>query len=398
MKQILTLITLLSTGYLLAQSPVNKQLQSLRDAKVVSVPVKHVAKVHLPFKNICVLWDSNSESKEAAKEIQNLLAGSKRFNVTTRDPEDLKAIVEELDFSNSGLVPEEESLKLGHFLQAEAILMVSVTAGKQEQKKMSYGKMLGIDLKSITLECSTRANVKLTHLETSKVMYGKAMTTRVSETNYPSMTGKVQPPSPSHVWEKTFEQTAANIAHLFIPWTENKEIIYFTKKALDMSKAFHKLQMGLVDDAEKLAEESYQQAISEGGKVKTSIRAQACHNRAMIYILRSKLQKALDCLQKAESFKPNKKRRMLFASLRQQMRDEANTEPLPAPKAKPQRMSTPPEEVAETLSSTTQEISQTIDKVTEQRRHKLEQLFNSGLITKQEYDLLTAITRKKIGN
>jgi ABC-type Zn uptake system ZnuABC Zn-binding protein ZnuA len=173
------------------------------------------------------------------------------------------------------------------------------------------------------------ASIRVADLASGRELASEAIRAEAKKENE-IQNGQPVQPSPAEVKELTLQQAATDAQHLYLPWLESKDIVFWDDKECNLKEAFDLLKTRDYEKLVPLARES-----AEGCKANTKVAAGAWYNLGVAYMLVRRYDEALSALDASQKLRKIKAAQEVVAEC-QKGKAEAETEArriaVPSPK------------------------------------------------------------------
>jgi hypothetical protein len=311
-------------------------------------------------------------------------------NVDVLDRANMGAVMSEHKLNLSGVVDSSSAIEMGKYLGADAmfILRISRCSTTQSRSAGHPKGLFGIDDTKRTLYFATTrtalsGSFTTIDLKTGKIFQAKQFSATPERSNQ-SQRGYPEAVPNDEIEDMAINQASAQISHLFFPWTEQRELIFFDDNDYNLKAGYNTFALGNYDSALEQAKKSYDDCMADP-KHKDKHQRHTLHNIGMTLFAMGRYEEAIPYFEKAYQVEPKEEEMDALSDCREALRlskemlryeDKASIAPMPVSKSqaglKPSvNTENPPSPPA--LSP-------------EERLKKISDLFKKGLVTKEEYD------------
>jgi len=302
------------------QDPFGDLADEFDDLVITIMPSVTVTLRHPPYLGITVdrVAFARPEGKCSDELVNALIEDFVANGADVAERQRIEALLEEIDFSASGIIDDDHVVSLGQMLGPRTVVVVEThrCAGDKSrrreirERKTKSGEKVSYPVYFATTRVDLKGSIRVVDLATGRVFTAKTFDengsrTVSSEKGYPAY------PSEYGLRDEALAAAVCEIHRMFFPWTETRELRYFKGKKCHLDTAYQLLR---IDDVEGAAEQSAdnldfclsQQKINPK-KIKPKIVARAYYNLGMSYFMLDDFDKALEQLQQAYRLKPGRR-------------------------------------------------------------------------------------------
>ncbi len=350
----------------------------------VPVPLRHPPGLGLNVKRIAF----GQSSGECADQIVDLLTESLvRSGIDVIDRQHLQAILDEHKFQVSMYLDSSTALQLGRILGPTAFIFVKAQRCTSEQQPLREVQRAEDGSSRYLYISRTRAfvrgSVQTVDLTTGRVFSAQMLEASPVRDNR-SYSGQPEFPAGVQLIDDSLRALAEQARRMYVPWTETKEVYFYNDGDCGLKQAYELLKAGSVDAALARSEANLV-ACREQPKIKQSTLSHALYNAGVMEMLARNYDSAKKHLNEAAELKGGDivsetiaeceaAEKLARAMQQVEARSLAmnNTSPsAPAAAPAPRPAAPPAEPVKPTV---------------EQRLRSLGDLYQKGLITKEDFD------------
>ena len=360
----------------------------------VPVPLRHPPGLGLNVKRIAF----GQSSGECADQIVDLLTESLvRSGIDVIDRQHLQAILDEHKFQVSMYLDSSTALQLGRILGPTAFIFVKAQRCTSEQQPLREVQRAEDGSSRYLYISRTRAfvrgSVQTVDLTTGRIFSAQTLEASPVRDNR-SYSGQPEFPAGVQLIDESLRVLAEQARRMYVPWTETKEVYFYNDGDCGLKQAYELLKAGSVDAALARSEANLV-ACREQPKVKQSTLSHALYNAGVMEMLARNYDSAKKHLNEAAELKGGDivsetiaeceaAEKLARAMQQVEARSLAmNNASPPAPAAGPApRPAAAPAEPAKPS--------------VEQRLRSLGDLYQKGLITKEDFDKRKAEILKEI--
>ena len=357
----------------------------------VPVPLRHPPGLGLNVKRIAF----GQVSGECADQFVDLLTeGLVHSGIEVIDRQHLQAILDEHKFQVSMYLDSSTALQLGRILGPTAFIFVKAQRCTSEQQPLREVQR-GEDGSSRYLYISrtrafVRGSVQTVDLTTGRVFSAQTLEATPVRDNR-SYSGQPEFPPGVQMIDESLRSLAEQARRMYVPWTETKEVYFYNDGDCGLKQAYELLKAGSVDAALERSEANLA-ACRAQPKVKQSTLSHALYNAGVMQMLALKYDQARKYLNEAAELKGGDivnetiaeceaAEKLARAMQQVEQRSIAMNSARPPVPAAPEGTVAPPEPAKSTV---------------EQRLRSLGDLYQKGLITKEDFDKRKAEILKEI--
>lgn len=330
---------------------------------------------------------------ECADEFVALLTQNFLHNeVEVVERQKIVRIMEENDFSASGLIRADQAPELGEFLGASALVFVEVVRCTVEtgRSSKSYSTKNG---RVTTYYSKTTAHFKSSirvvdtltgRVHSAKVVEESAEDSNQSQSSYPEY------PDGYALKDTALRAGVGKVHRMLLPWWEVVDVRFFKKGKCGMEEAFRLVEIRDFDGALDRALAAVD-ACKALNKPKPKLLAQALHNAGVVHLVRHEYDAALRLFREAYSVRPKSNMQEGVTTTQKAQRLARNMEAFlasdadrladggPRP-AGDTRLASVPDGASEAPPGDPEERSAA------ERLQELQALHDQGLITEEEFE------------
>jgi hypothetical protein len=359
----------------------------------IPVPLRHPPGLGLNVKRIAF----GLSSGECADQMVDLLTESLvRSGIDVIDRQHLQAILDEHKFQVSMYLDSTTALQLGRILGPTAFIFVKAQRCTSEQQRLREAQRAEDGSSRYLYISRTRAfvrgSIQTVDLTTGRIFSAQTLEASPVRDNR-SYSGQPEFPPGVQLIDESLRVLAEQARRMYVPWTETKEVYFYNDGDCGLKQAYELLKAGSVDAALKRSEANLA-ACREQPKVKQSTLSHALYNAGVMEMLAQNYEQARKHLNEAAELKGGDivndtiaeceaaeklARAMQQVNARSLVMNDARTvSPSTAPAL---TTPAPPEPAKPTV---------------EQRLRSLGDLYQKGLITKDDFDKRKAEILKEI--
>ena len=356
----------------------------------VPVPLRHPPGLGLNVKRIAF----GQSSGECADQLVDLLTeGLVRSGIDVIDRQHLQAILDEHKFQVSMYLDSTTALQLGRILGPTAFIFVKAQRCTSEQQPLREVQR-GEDGSSRYLFISrtrafVRGSVQTVDLTTGRVFSAQSLEASPVRDNR-SYSGQPEFPPGVQLIDESLRALAEQARRMYVPWTETKEVYFYNDGDCGLKQAYELLKAGSVDAALERSQANLG-SCREQPKVKQSTLSHALYNAGVMQMLALNYDQAKKYLNEASSLKDSD---IVNDTLAECETAEKLARAMQQVEARSVAMnnSRPAAPAPETAAAPSAPPAPTV----EQRLRALGDLFQKGLITKDDFDKRKAEILKEI--
>lgn len=318
-------------------------------------------------------------------------------NVTVIDRQNLEASLAEHKLNTSGYVDQATAVKMGKMLGADAMFMIRVSRCATTMPSYLRGEktyLLG-GTKNVyyaKVKGSVVVSFQTIDLKTGRIFRARNINVSPEVTNE-SEGGYPEAPASFEVVDKGIRQVVGEILHMFFPWTEERELLFFDDGDYNMKTAYNLFKAGQIEQALEVSRTNLEKCKADP-KHKPKHLRHALHNVAMCLFALDKYEEALPLFQEALTYEGGDVQTEAIAEcqkaiqLGKEMQQFEEKFAMGAPAAAAQPGAAQAKGAAAATAGA--------EPSAEERLKKLNDLYKKGLLTKQEYEAKKAEILKEL--
>lgn len=227
------------------------------------------------------------------------------------DRQNLTAVLAEHDLTLSGYVDQASAAAIGRILGPSALIFVKSQRCDAQQDRLT-GTETRYDPKTKTnyqvrvYSSRTRAFVKFS-LQTVDLATGRIFAARVldysPERTNQSYEGYPEAPAEYDVMDEAVRMAVTEALRMFLPWSEQTELVFYNDDACGLKEAFQALKVGDIARASDLSRRNLESCQNSPG-VKEKVLGHAYYNLGMSHMMAGEHDAALEYFQEAARLRP----------------------------------------------------------------------------------------------
>ena len=271
------------------------------------IPTVDVTLEHPPSLGLTVDTVAFAEARgECADEFVNaLIEDFVHNNVNVVERQRLKEVMEEIDFSVSGYIDQDDAIALGRILGPSALVFVEVQRCATDQKRSSesYKTTQGgyATQYYATTESHFKSAVRVVDLATGRIFSAKTVEKSESRTAK-STSGYPDYPSAYDLHDLVVRGATIQVHRMFFPWIETQSLRFFKDDKCNLKNAYQLLKIGDIEGASIQSAKNLEECKSQP-KVKSKLLAHAYYNLGMTHFLEGEHDEALKLFEEAYRLK-----------------------------------------------------------------------------------------------
>lgn len=278
-----------------------------------SVPTVRVSLVHPPLlgdqiRQIEQVAFAQAEGECAPDLVDSLISDFVSSGVEVVDRQNLEAILDESEFSLSGLVNPKDAVQLGKILGPTALIFVTVRRCTTDQQRLTNHRTSRVSGKPIYQFISRttaylRGSVQVVDLSTARIHSARTFDETVKRENT-SSTGEVAYPDRFQVKDSAIASAVREIHRLFFPWGEVKSLPFYDDKDCNLKLAYNLVLGGDLTGAIRQSEANIQ-ACEIYRLKKPKLVARAYYNLGMSCCLADDFERGMEYLDQSLQLRPH---------------------------------------------------------------------------------------------
>lgn len=337
----------------------------------VSVDIQHPPALQLQLDRVFV-----RPQGQCAQELAHYV--TERFvneGVEVVDRQNMETLLEERDFGLSGQVDRSTAVELGKITGASTLVTVQTFQCSIDTERMTDGPTYISQTRG-----AFRAAVQVIDITTGRKFSVRNIHETVTEQNESTENWPVYPPS-DEVQARVLRQAAFEVHKWFFPWIERRALYFFDAKDCGLKDAYQLLKIGNVEAAARRSEANLEACLADP-KAKPKRQAQARYNLGMVRFIQGDYEAALQLLGKAyASYSKPIVAEAISDCRRAQTLAREMEEFAQATEALEDHAPEPPGIAHAADAPQPADDGQTL----EERLQKLQDLYEKGLLTEEEY-------------
>jgi len=313
--------------------------------------------------------------------------------VQVAEREVIASILDEYDFASSGYMDKNSVISLGKVIGPTTLIYLEGHRCNTEKNQFykEFKRNDGTPYKVFYARTDGffKGVIRVIDLETASIFTAKTIEGLASQ-QLESQEGFPVYPSDYDVLTQALQDARQRVSRLFFPWREAKHLVFFDNKKGNLKAAYQAFKIGDIDGALAISEQNlrqYQQASDR----KDKIWSYAHYNMGMCHLVRFEYDQALAYFREAYRIKPGGIIEQAITecqraqSLAEEMRQVEERAEMMSDEAAP---ATTPDRVGrgqDAAVASEPAAAQPADDI-EARLAKLKNLFEKGLLTKEEYE------------
>ena len=227
------------------------------------------------------------------------------------DREHLNSMLSEHNFTLSGYIDQSSAVAMGKFLGPTTLIFIKVhrcntTQDRLYDTEQQYDSKTKTNYSVIAYYARTRAyltaSIEAVDLTTGRNIAIKQFEYSPEKRNK-SYQGYPEYPADVDLLQNTFHMMVNDVHVLFLPWSEQKQLIYYDDNKGGLKQAFQALKAGDLDQAFELSKQNVE-TCKNLPKVNDKLLEHAYYNLGMSYMIRDDYEKALENFRQASKIKP----------------------------------------------------------------------------------------------
>lgn len=252
-----------------------------------------------------------ASGKCADQIVEALVSDFVSNQVEVVDRQNLSTILAEHDFTLSGYVDQTSAAAIGKILGPSALVFVKTQRCATEQDRLyetetQYNYQTKSNEQVRAYYSRTRAflkaSVQTVDLATGRIFAARALDYSPEQRNK-SYDGYPEAPSEFDVLDVAIQAAVTDVHRMFLPWSEQTELVYYDDKDCNLKQAFMALKAGDLEQAFNLSHQNFE-ACKTTPKVKPKVLGHAAYNVGMSYMMRSDHDKAMEYFREAARLRP----------------------------------------------------------------------------------------------
>ncbi|MBI2840209.1 MAG: SHOCT domain-containing protein [Acidobacteria bacterium] len=237
--------------------------------------------------------------------IGNLTEAFVEQNVTVIDRQNLEAALAEHKLNFSGYVDQSTAVQMGKMLGADALFIVRVSRCAATPPEYLHGQTTGFlgggrPLYISKVKGSIVVSFQTVDLKTGRIFRARTINVSPVKENR-SESGYPESPTSFEVIDDGVRQVTAEILHMFIPWTETRELLFFDDGDYNLKTAYNLFKVGQIEQALEVSKKNLQTCKADP-KHKPKHLRHALHNVAMCLFAQDKFDEASPLFQEALTY------------------------------------------------------------------------------------------------
>jgi hypothetical protein len=382
-------VAVIALSACLAASLASAQFMDKLTKPKVPVPLRHPPGLGLNVKRVAF----GQATGECADQIVDLLTeGLVRSGIEVIDRQHLQAILDEHRFQVSMYLDSSTALQLGRILGPTAFIFVKTQRCTSEQQRLrevqradnGSGQYLYIS----RTRAFVRGSVQTVDLTTGRIFAAQALEASPVRDNR-SYTGQPEFPPGVQLIDDSLRALAEQARRMYVPWTETKEVYFYNDGDCGLKQAYELLKAGSVKTAFERSQTNLT-ACREQPKVKDTTLSHALYNAGVMEMLAGNYEQARKHLAEAADLKSSD---IITDTLAECETADKLARAMQQVEQKSVAMNSPPPPAAPPPAAG---ASDPAKPTVEQRLRSLNDLFQKGLITKEDFDKRKAEILKEI--
>jgi tetratricopeptide (TPR) repeat protein len=240
--------------------------------------------------------------------IDALISVFVKRNVEVIDRQHLNAILAEHNFSLSGYVDQKTAAELGKILGPAVLIFVKVQrCDTQKNSLTERRKTYDRNTPVVTVHISrtqafVKGSIQAVDLATGRIFAAKTFEASPKQ-EYTAETCCPEFPSEHEVLDMALGHVVISIQHMFFPWTELRQVVFFDDKDCDLKIAHQLLKAGDLKAALHQSEQNLARCKNQP-KIESKTLAHAYYNVGMTSCLLKDYDKGLEYLREAAKLRP----------------------------------------------------------------------------------------------
>jgi len=243
--------------------------------------------------------------------IEALISDFVSNQIEVVDRQNLNAILAEHNFTLSGYVDQASAAALGKILGPSALIFVKVQRCTTQQDKVNaketyYDSKTKSNYQVIAYYSKTRAflkaSIQAVDLATGRIFAAQTFDYSPEKANK-SYDGYPEAPAEFDVLDIAIQTMVRDVHRMFLPWSEQTNLIYYDDKSCNLKQSFEALQAGDFDRAFDISLHNLE-TCKNTPNVKDKVLGHAYYNVGMSYMIRDEYDKALDYFHEAARIRP----------------------------------------------------------------------------------------------
>jgi tetratricopeptide (TPR) repeat protein len=241
--------------------------------------------------------------------VDSLISTFVSHGVEVLDRQNLQAILAEHDLTLGGTIDQASAAAIGRILGPSALVFIKAPRCDTEvdrlvdrEKRYRDKRTYYVNAYISRTRAFLRASVQTVDLATGRIFAARAIESSPEDSNK-SYDGYPEAPSRYDLLDVAIQDAVFEVHKMFLPWEENKELIYYNNNKCNLKQAFQYLQAGDMDGAFDLSLQNLDTCRNTPG-MKPKIIAHAYYNVGMGYMMRDDYEQALQYFQEAARLRP----------------------------------------------------------------------------------------------
>jgi tetratricopeptide (TPR) repeat protein len=284
-------------------STVHAQFWDRLTNPTISITLKHPPGLGLKINKIAF---GPASGTCADQIIEPLISDFVSNQIEVIDRQNLYAILAEHNFTLSGYVDQTSAAAIGKILGPSALVFVKVQRCTTQQDRhydteTRYDRKTKSNYEVRVFYSRTRAflkaSIQTVDLATGRIFAARTLDYSPEQTNK-SYEGYPEAPAEFDVLDIAIQMAVTDVHRMFLPWSEQTELIYYNDKAYGLKQAFEALKAGDLDQAFNLSQRNLD-TCKKTPNVKDKVLEHAYYNVGMSYLLRDEYDTALNYFREA---------------------------------------------------------------------------------------------------
>lgn len=243
--------------------------------------------------------------------VDSLISKFLSHGVEVLDRQNLDTILAEHDLTLDWHFDKASAAKIGQILGPSALIFVKVprcdtdterVVGREKRYDEDSKRSYYVNAYYSKTRAYLKASVQTVDLTTGRIFAARAIEASPEESNK-SYSGYPVAPDRYDVLDDAISEAVFEVHKMFLPWSEDRELIFYNNDKCNLKSAFQTLRVGDVEGALALSQQNLE-LCRNTPKIKPKIIAHAHYNLGMLHLIRDEHEQALSYFQEAARIRP----------------------------------------------------------------------------------------------